>query len=125
MILEEFGTHAEKLEAGFTKLWFGVYDHHDLPIKKVPAKITIPLGTMKNEELWPNEIMVIRGYNDTLKITNEDDTVHSITADYNEFSSKGVIEPNQTQSISLSLAPGEYGYYSKPWLTGTLTVLES
>lgn len=116
------GTHQEKLDAGFEKLWFGVYDHPDLPFRKVLSIIPIPLGTVTNETLYPSEITVISSYNDTIKFVNEDVVGIWLSEDYGKFGF-ALIQPNETASIQVS-EPGMYGYYSKPWLTGTLTVLE-
>jgi len=113
-------THQEKLDAGFTKLWFGVYDHPKLPFALMPVQIKLLPGTMNNPELFPKQLDVIIGYNNTIKFTNLDNATYSITADYGEFET-GLIKPNETSSITIYDA-GTYGFYAKPWLTGTITV---
>ena len=121
-IIRNNATHQEKLDAGFTKLWFGVYDHPKLPFSITPTRVTILPGTMNNSELFPKQLDVIIGYNNTIKWTNLDDTVYFISSDYGEFET-GLIKPNETASFTI-YNPGTYGYYAKPWLTGTVTVLE-
>lgn len=122
-IIRNNATHQEKLDAGFTKLWFGVYDHPKLPFAIMPTQVKLLPGTMNNSELFPKELNVIIGYNNTIKFTNLDDVSYSITADYGEFET-GLIKPNETASITI-YSPGTYGFYAKPWLTGTITVLDS
>ncbi len=116
-------THQEKLDAGFTKLWFGVYDHPKLPFSITPTQVTILPGTMINPELFPKQLTVIIGYNNTVKWTNLDDTPYFIIANYDEFGT-GLIKPNETASFTI-YESGTYGYYAKPWMTGTITVLDS
>ncbi len=122
-IIRNNATHQEKLDAGFTKLWFGVYDHPELPFTIMPAQVKILPGTLSNSELFPKQLDVIIGYNNTIKWTNLDDTPYFINSDYGEFGT-GLIKPNETASFTI-YSPGTYGYYAKPWLTGTITVVES
>ena len=121
-IIRNNATHQEKLDAGFTKLWFGVYDHPKLPFSITPTRVTILPGTMNNSELFPKQLDVIIGYNNTINWTNLDDTPYFITADHNKFGT-GLIKPNETASFTI-YESGTYGYYSKPWLTGTITVMD-
>ena len=60
------GTHQQKLDAGFEKLWFGEYDHIDLPFKKAISVVPIPLGTVSNEKLYPEITVISDGYNFSL-----------------------------------------------------------
>lgn len=119
--IRTYGTHQDKIDAGFTQLWFGVYDHEFLPFPKSQAIFTILPGTTANEELFPTEINVIIGYNNTIKVTNLDDTIHIMNSMYGEFDGF-MLKPNQTKTFTLN-DPGDYGYYSKPWLTGTINVM--
>lgn len=121
-IIRNNATHQEKLDAGFTKLWFGVYDHPKLPFSITPVQITIFPGTIINSELFPKQLTVIIGYNNTIKWTNLDDTPYFITANHNEFGT-GLIKPNETASFTI-YESGTYDYYAKPWLTGTITVMD-
>lgn len=117
------GTHQEKLDVGFTKLWFGVYDHPDLPFLQKPVLVKILPGTINNSDLFPKQMTVIIGYNNTIRFENLDDIHYNIQEDYGVWST-GNIFTNETKSITLN-DPGEYNYFAKPWLTGTLTVLEN
>jgi len=121
--IRQVGTHQEKIDAGFTKLWFGVYDHPDLSYRKVPSLIVLPNGLIENNDLYPSEIKVIIGYNNTIIFENKDQVGWFVTADYGEFGTP-LLKPNDTASVTIS-DPGIYGYYSKPWTTGTLTVFEN
>lgn len=121
-IIRGNATHQEKLDAGFTKLWFGVYDHPKLPFAITPVQVKILPGTMNNSELFPKQLDVIIGYNNTIKWTNLDDVDYFINSDYGEFET-GLIKPNETSSFTI-YNPGTYGFYAKPWLTGTITVLD-
>lgn len=120
--IRRVGTHEEKLEIGFTKLWFGVYDHPDLPFSKKTALVQIQPGTIDDNSLFPKELLVIIGYNNTLKFENLDDTGYYFTENYGKWSTP-LLFPNDTSTVTVNEA-GTYGYYAKPWLTGTLTVLE-
>lgn len=117
------GTHQEKLDAGFTKLWFGVYDHPDLPFLQKSVLVKILPGTINNSDLFPKQMTVIIGYNNTLRFENLDDIPYNIQENFGSWST-GNIFTNETSSVTVINA-GEYGYYANPWLTGTLTVLES
>ena len=117
------GTHEDKTDAGFTQLWFGVYDHKFLPFSKSMTLFTILPGTISNEELFPTEFNVIVGYNNTIKVTNLDDVGWVVTSNDRDMSFfTGLLAPNDTASFTLR-EPGSYGYHSKPWLTGTINVL--
>jgi len=118
-ILKE-GTHQEKIDAGFTKLWFGVYDHQKLPFLKVFGNVTIPFGTIVNNSLYPSEITVIVGYNSTIQFKNEDHVGYLIEGD--EFGTP-MIMPNATGTIRID-EPGEYNFHSHISLSGTITALE-
>lgn len=117
------GTHEEKLKVGFTKLWFGVYDHPDLAFLKTKSIIPIPLGTIKNKELYPSEITVIAGYNSTIVFQNEDRVMFWIEPDFYGNFTGGVIQPSEELIVNF-VKPGEYGFHSHPWLRGTITVLD-
>ncbi|MCH8170667.1 MAG: cupredoxin domain-containing protein [Bacteroidetes bacterium] len=88
----------------------------------MPTQVKLLPGTMNNSELFPKQLDVIIGYNNTIKFTNLDDVPYSITADYGEFET-GLIKPNETASFTI-YNPGTYDFYAKPWLTGTITVLD-
>jgi hypothetical protein len=123
--IRDDGTHQEKIDAGFTKLWFGAYSHPKLPDPKPssPSKIVIPLGTMADESLYPSgPYLVIIDYNNTIGFKNEDDTAHWITETNGEFGSWGVIKTNETQSITIE-KPGVYTFYGHPWLQGTIIAM--
>jgi len=120
-IIRTNGTHQEKIEAGFTKLWFGVYDHPKLPHLQVAAQVKRPMGTTGNNDWQHTEVFVIIGYNNTIVFTNEDDTGTWFTSNVREFSTS-LLKPNQSESIVIS-QPGTYGYHSAPWETGTITAV--
>ena len=59
------GTHQEKLDAEFTKLWFGVYDHPDLSFLRVqtPPMIAIVHGNEHGiSNFVPKDTMVIMDF---------------------------------------------------------------
>ncbi len=121
--IRQTGTHQDKIDAGFTKLWFGVYDHPDLSFSQVPGEIKIVHGSNHGfSNFIPNDTTVIIGYNNTIKFPNEADMVFMIQENHGLFMSK-LIEPNQTASITIN-DPGEYEYFAKPWMTGKITVVE-
>ncbi len=120
-IIRNNATHQEKLDAGFTKLWFGVYDHHKLPFSITPTQVIILPGTLLNSELFPKQLDVIIGYNNTIKWTNLDDTAYFINSDYGKFET-GLILPNETASFTIYESV-TYVYYAKPLFTFKITVL--
>lgn len=119
----KIGTHQEKIDAGFTKLWFGVYDHSDLPFKTKQSIVKI-IHTNEHgiSEFSPGYITVIIGYNNTIKFENESDDVYIIQENYNAFTTEQ-IKIGSTASITLNKV-GEYEYFAKPWMIGTINVLE-
>lgn len=122
------GTHEDKIKAGFVKLWFGEYDHIDYPVIKKTGQIVYPEGSVieGSEFLGDDTINVIIGYNNTVTVTNKDDTAHVFAMDdpqYYEYSSPGVILPNATHTITFDHS-GIYKFHSHPWLTGTVKVFD-
>jgi len=121
-ILNE-GTHQERIDAGFTKLWFGVYDHSDLSFKPKTSIVKIIHTDMHGfSEFSPQHITVIIGYNNTIKFQNESDYAFLIQENNNQF----ITEQIKTGSaVSLTINEvDKYDYFAKPWMTGTITVLE-
>lgn len=121
------GTHQEKSEAGFVKLWFGEYDHIDYPLIKKTGQIVYPEGSVieGSEFLGDDTIKAIIGYNNTITITNKDFSPHVFAMDdprYYEYSSPGVILPNGTHTVTFDKS-GLYKFHSHPWLTGTIRVI--
>jgi len=121
-ILRE-GTHQEKIDAGFTKLWFGVYDHEYLSFKPKPSLVKI-VHTDKHgfSEFNPQNITVIIGYNNTIKFQNESDGVYIIQENNSQFVTKQ-IKTGSIVSLTIN-EPGQYEYFAKPWMTGKVIVLE-
>lgn len=121
--IRQTGTHQDKIDAGFTKLWFGVYDHPDLSFSPVPGVIKIIHGTEHGfSNFIPYDTTVIIGYNNTIKFPNETDMGFIIQENHGLFITK-LIGPNQTDSITIN-DPGEYEYFAKPWMTGKIIVSE-
>jgi len=117
------GTHQEKIDAGFTKLWFGVYDHPDLSFKPKPSIVKIVHTNMHGmSEFSPQNITVIMGYNNTMKFKNESDGVYIIQANDGQFITDK-IQSGATVTLTLNEV-GEYDYFAKPWMTGKIIVLD-
>jgi len=117
------GTHQGKIDAGFTKLWFGVYDHPDLSFKPKSSIVKIVHTSIHGiSEFSPANITVIIGYNSTIKFENESDDTFIIQENNGQFITPQI--QNQTSSNITLNDPGYYKYFAKPWMTGTITVLE-
>lgn len=113
------GTHQEKIDAGFTQLWFGKYTHDVLPLKKVTSKIIIPYNAISDSN--GSEITVIQEYNNTITFTNRDSVGYSIISEEADVFFIHMILPNQSKTVLIS-EPGVYDFNSKPYLSGTITV---
>lgn len=70
----------------------------------------------------PKVIKVVLGVNNTVVWLNEDSTGHSVVGAQREFDS-GLIQPGQSWSHTFTKA-GIYSYHGKPWMKGTVIVLE-
>lgn len=105
------------------------------------VRISIPEGaslpnTGKTYE--PQVVKVIIGYNNTVRWVNNDSTLHYIEADNDtdlkfyrettyanpEASSRNLMDTGDSFLYTFT-TPGEIGYHGKPWLRGTVIVLES
>ena len=57
-----------------------------------------------------------------MKFKNESDVAFSIQENDGQFFTD-LIKPNETASLTI-IEPGQYKYFAKPWMTGTITVVE-
>jgi plastocyanin len=115
-----------------------------------PAIVMIPINASDQESgqaFVPQTIIVIIGVNNTVRWINQDTSMHWIEADNDRYdsafyqltemtasaqadrsnidSSKDkVLYPNEYFEYTFT-KPGEYGYHSKPWMRGTVIVMES
>lgn len=112
------GTDQNKKDAGFTKLWFGVWDHPDLRFISINGEIVIPA----NPELFVKNTIVIKGYNNTVNFQNKDDTTHIIQDMKSRWST--IILPDETASVTLDKY-GVHEYFSKPGQQAEITVFPS
>lgn len=117
--IRKYGTHDEKIAAGMTQNWYGQYDHELLKPTTTIAEVIIPKDTIFEWEKFPTNLVVILGYNDTVKFINEDHVQHWIYADHGNFTTPYIM-PNQTATITIN-EQGFYGFFGRPYHTGNLT----
>lgn len=74
-----------------------------------------------NNDFSPNTLTITVGT--TVKWVNNDDTVHTVTADDGSFDS-GFFNKGETWSHTFN-KPGEYSYHCRPhpWMTGKIVVV--
>ncbi len=102
------------------------------------VKVVIPEGVSSGGTFEPQVIKVIVGYNNTVRWVNEDNTAHFIEADNDtdlDFYRKTTYANSDANRVDL-LEPGdsfiytftklrEIGYHGKPWMRGSVIVLEN
>ncbi len=86
--------------------------------------VSIPAGTGSNnaQNYSPGTITVVIGVNNTVKWSNMDSAVHTVTANGGSFDS-GDIAAGGTYTHTFT-TPGTYSYHCKyhSWMTGTVIV---
>ena len=90
-----------------------------------PVKVSIPNGTSTNTAspgYSPATITVVIGVNNTVTWTNNDLSVHTVTANDKSFSS-GDMAPGVSFSFTFT-TPGIYSYHCvyHSWMSGTVVV---
>lgn len=92
------------------------------------GNVIMPAGVGGNNKLnfSPSVITVIVGVNNTVTWTNEDTSIHTVTATDGSFNS-GNISPGTSWTYIFS-TPGNYSYYCvyhSGWMRGTVIVKSS
>jgi plastocyanin len=109
------------------------------------ALVTIPEGASDSQSgktFEPQTITVVIGVNNTVRWINQDTSMYFIEADNDRYdpafyhateipssnskaeATDNVLMPNEYFEYTFT-KPGEYGYHSKPWMRGTVIVMES
>jgi len=89
--------------------------------------VIMPAGVGSNVQLGfkPASITVVIGKNNTVTFTNDDTTIHTVTANDGSFDS-GNIMPGASWTYTFT-STGTFGYHCiyHHWMTGTITVVSS
>jgi plastocyanin len=89
------------------------------------VSVSIVQGALNppNRGYSPDNLTLVMGVNNTVTWTNNDSTIHTVTANDGSFDS-GYVNPGQSFTYTFT-APGVYEYHCQlhPWMVGYVTVL--
>ena len=90
-----------------------------------PVNVSIVLGATNpsNKGYSPDNVTVVIGVNNTVTWTNNDSSIHTVTANDGSFGS-GYLNTGETFTYTFTV-PGVYEYHCQihPWMVGYVTVL--
>lgn len=90
--------------------------------RSVAVTIEPGAGTPPNKGFSPDNITVVMGVNNTVTWTNDDGSIHTVTANDGTFDS-GLLDSGGSYSYTFT-TPGVFEYHCTihPWMTGSVTV---